>query len=44
MFRRDSITFKQLRALRAVAQGGSLTAAGQALGLTTPAIPPSDAF
>ena len=38
MFRRDSITFKQLRALRAVAQGGSLTAAGQALGLTTPAI------
>lgn len=38
MVRRDGITLKQLRALRAVAQGGSLTAAGQALGLTTPAI------
>ena len=38
MQRLDSITLKQLRALRAVARGGSLTAAGQALGLTTPAI------
>ncbi|MBN2630931.1 MAG: LysR family transcriptional regulator [Rhodobacteraceae bacterium] len=33
-----AITLRQLRALRAVAQHGSLTAAGRALGLTTPAI------
>ncbi|XZQ27803.1 LysR family transcriptional regulator [Rhodobacter capsulatus] len=38
MVRLDGITMKQLRALRAVAKWGSLTAAGQALGLTTPAI------
>lgn len=38
MIRLDAITLKQLRALDAVARGGSLTAAGQALGLTTPAI------
>ena len=38
MIRLDGITLKQLRALQAVAKGGSLTAAGQALGLTTPAI------
>ncbi|MBD3787581.1 MAG: LysR family transcriptional regulator [Sphingomonadales bacterium] len=36
--RMDAVTLKQLRALDAVARGGSLTAAGQALGLTTPAI------
>ncbi len=36
--RLDAITLKQLRALDAVARGGSLTAAGAALGLTTPAI------
>lgn len=34
----DAVTLKQLRALLAVARGGSLTAAGAALGLTTPAI------
>ena len=34
----DAITLRQLRAISAVAQHGSLTAAGQALGLTTPAI------
>ncbi|SOC11941.1 LysR family regulator CbbR [Rhodobacter maris] len=38
MIRLDSITLKQLRALQAVAKGGSLTAAGQIIGLTTPAI------
>lgn len=38
MIRLDAISLKQLRALQAVARGGSLTAAGQALGLTTPAI------
>lgn len=38
MIRLDAITLKQLRALDAVARGGSLTAAGQILGLTTPAI------
>ncbi|PTV96940.1 molybdate transport repressor ModE-like protein [Rhodobacter aestuarii] len=38
MIRLDSITLKQLRALQAVEKGGSLTAAGHALGLTTPAI------
>jgi len=38
MIRLDGITLKQLRALKAVAKWGSLTAAGQALGLTTPAI------
>lgn len=36
--RMGAVTLKQLRALDAVARGGSLTAAGQALGLTTPAI------
>lgn len=36
--RQDGITLKQLRALQAVAERGSLTAAGQALGLTTPAV------
>nr|WP_276202135.1 LysR family transcriptional regulator [Thioclava pacifica] len=34
----NALTLKQLRALDAVARGGSLTAAGEALGLTTPAI------
>ncbi len=38
MIRLDAITLKQLRALEAVSRGGSLTAAGLALGLTTPAI------
>lgn len=38
MPRRDAITFKQLRALRAVAERGSLTAAADALGLTPPAV------
>jgi molybdate transport repressor ModE-like protein len=38
MIRLDGVTLKQLRALKAVAKWGSLTAAGQALGLTTPAI------
>lgn len=36
--RLDSITLKQLRALAAIARGGSMTAAGEALGLSTPAI------
>ena len=36
--RMNALTLKQLRALDAVARGGSLTAAGTALGLTTPAI------
>ncbi|KEO59384.1 LysR family regulator CbbR [Thioclava indica] len=36
--RMNALTLKQLRALDAVAKGGSLTAAGEALGLTTPAI------
>ncbi|KFE33531.1 LysR family regulator CbbR [Thioclava atlantica] len=36
--RMNALTLKQLRALDAVARGGSLTAAGEALGLTTPAI------
>lgn len=36
--RADAITLRQLRALAAVAEQGSLTAAGQALSLTTPAI------
>ncbi len=36
--RMNALTLKQLRALDAVARGGSLTAAGEFLGLTTPAI------
>lgn len=36
--RMNALTLKQLRALDAVARGGSLTAAGGTLGLTTPAI------
>ncbi len=36
--RLDTLTLKQLRALVAVAEGRSLTAAGTALGLSTPAI------
>ena len=36
--RLDALTLKQLRALDAVARGGSLAAAGAALGLTPPAI------
>lgn len=36
--RLDAITLRHLRTLRAVADNGSLTAAAQALGLTTPAI------
>jgi len=38
MPRMDAVTLKQLRALKAVMAEGSLTAAGAALGLTTPAI------
>ena len=38
MPRVKSVTFKQLRAVRAVAEQGTLTAAAEALGLTTPAI------
>ena len=38
MIRLDAITLKQLRALKAVASGGSLTAAAGAMGQTTPAI------
>ncbi len=38
MIRLDAITLKQLRALKAVASGGSLTAAAAAMGQTTPAI------
>lgn len=38
MFRRDAITLKQMKALRAVAAGGSLTAAAEAIGLSVPAI------
>jgi len=38
MPRMDAVTLKQLRALKAVAEAGSMTAAGAALGLTTPAI------
>lgn len=38
MMRMNALTLKQLRALDAVARGGSLTAAGETLGLTTPAI------
>jgi len=38
MPRLESVTFKQLRAIRAVAEQGTLTAAAEALGLTTPAI------
>lgn len=38
MLRADALTLKQLRALRAVLAEGSMTAAGAALGLTTPAI------
>lgn len=34
----DAITFRQLRALRTVAETGSLTVAAQVLGLTAPAI------
>ncbi|MPQ93805.1 MULTISPECIES: LysR family regulator CbbR [Thioclava] len=36
--RMNAVTLKQLRALDAVARGGSLTAAGESLNLTTPAI------
>ncbi|SIS73494.1 LysR family regulator CbbR [Phaeovulum vinaykumarii] len=36
--RTDALTLKQIRALTAVAREGSLSAAGAALGLTTPAI------
>lgn len=36
--RMNALTLKQLRALDAVARGGSLTAAGEILSLTTPAI------
>ena len=36
--RLDALTFRQLRALRAVAETGSLTAAAAALGLTPPAV------
>lgn len=36
--RLDALTLKQLRALDAVARGGSMTAAAEALGLTPPAI------
>ena len=36
--RMNALTLKQLRALDAVARSGSLTAAGESLGLTTPAI------
>lgn len=36
--RLDAVTLRQMRAVAAVAQHGSLTAAGTALGLTTPAI------
>ncbi|MGP3697946.1 LysR family regulator CbbR [Rhodobacter sp. NSM] len=38
MARLSGVTLKQLRALQAVARHGSLTAAGQVLSLTTPAI------
>lgn len=38
MIRLDAVTLKQLRALRAVETHGTLTAAGVAIGLTTPAI------
>ncbi len=36
--RMDALTLKQLRALQAVARHGSLTAAAEVIGLTTPAI------
>lgn len=38
MIRLDAVTLKQLRALRALAAGGTLTGAAASLGLTTPAI------
>ena len=38
MPRLEAVTFKQLRAIRAVAEQGTLTAAAEVLGLTTPAI------
>lgn len=38
MIRLDALTLKQLRALIAVAETGSLTAAAERLGLTTPAV------
>lgn len=38
MIRLDAITLKQLRALQGVASHGTLTAAAQEMGLTTPAI------
>ena len=38
MLRLDGLTLKQLRALVSVAKAGSLTAAAEAIGLTTPAI------
>ncbi|WP_428544842.1 LysR family regulator CbbR [Profundibacter sp.] len=34
----DAVTFKQLRAIRAVAENGTLSAAAEAVGLTPPAI------
>lgn len=38
MSKPDAITFKQLRAIRAVAEHGTLSAAAEAVGLTPPAI------
>ena len=38
MLQLDAITLKQLRALRAVAENGSITAAAEALSLTPPAV------
>ncbi|MDP4034438.1 MAG: LysR family transcriptional regulator [Pseudorhodobacter sp.] len=38
MIRLDAITLKQLRALRAISETGSMTAAAEQLGLTPPAI------
>lgn len=38
MIKTDALTLKQMRALQAVSAAGSLTAAGEALGLSTPAI------
>ena len=38
MLRLDALTLKQLRALTAVAEHGSITAAAQALSLTAPAV------
>ena len=38
MIRLDAVTFKQLRALRVIAETGTMTAAAEQLGLTPPAI------